>query len=427
MTNATLPWPFVLMLVSLPLVQVGTVRAPMRLILPDLLALGLGVALLMRWRSYVPALTRDSRVAAGAASAAIFCVTSAAASVISLAWITPLNFQQWAGYENTITWLGTPLQRTLIENLRLVQCVSAFVVTLALADTEARVRTATSWFVIGASAAAAYGLYVWVGMVTESDFPLLPGTFTYLHLKRTAATFPEPAAYGGFALSGIALTLWLIESGNRKGWLYAALATQLFAAITSLSTLLIAGLVVIWIVNFARARRRTVAVMTAAAVATVLLVLAAVPTAVVVRAIQKPLTTHASWLDRVTAWRAASAMTIEYPALGVGVGLYAYNQAPFIPWGMSTRHAGGRVNSPILEVAAESGIVGLIAGAVLCLGAWSGAARGRHGFAGLRGAAVLVVLIAGYYTSRYAFLWVFAGLLIAAGTAREAEGPQCAC
>lgn len=418
MRERGLPRPLVVMLATLPLVQVGTVRAPVRLILPDLIALGMAAVLLVRWRSTVALLAGDGRAAAAAAVAAIYCVTTAAASVLSLLWITPANFAQLSTYVEMVRWIGTPVERTAIENLRLVQCVSALIVTLTYADTEPRVRAAAGCYVAGATAAAVYGLYTWAVMVTGSALPLAPETFGYLHLKRTAATFPEPAAYGGFALCGIALTLWLIERQARKAWLFAALSVQLFGAVTSLSTLLLGGLGVMWLVSVAGVRLRSLAAFTAAAAAAVIVVLLVMPPALVRWAIEKPMTTHASWVDRVTAWRAAASMALAYPALGVGTGLYAFNQGPFHRWDVSVRFTGGRVNSPALEVAAEAGVLGVLAGMVVFAAAWAGAARGGHGVAGLRAVAVLATLAAGYYSSRYVFLWVFTGLVIASGRAR---------
>jgi hypothetical protein len=145
-----------------------------------------------------------------------------------------------------------------------------------------------------------------------------------------------------------------------------------------------------------------------------------VPTSIVVRAVKKPFTEHASWLDRSTAWSTAANMAAFYPFLGVGPGLYAYNQGPFLRSVADERHAGGRVNSVVLEVAAEHGAFGLAALFVVLGAAARGSALGGHGYAGLRGSVILLVLAAGYYSSRYAFFWVFAALLIASGAvARE--------
>ena len=424
MTNAPLPRLFVAMLVALPLVQVGTIRGPVRLILSDLLALVLAGTLAWQGRARAGAWARDPYVFACVGAALLLAASTTAATAISLAWITPHNFQQWGGYLNALRWLGSPLERGLLENLRLVQCACALVVTLAVVDTLRRLHDATRWYVFGATLAAVYGLYVWAVMVTGRPLPLLPGTFSYLHLQRTAATFPEPAAYGGFALTGIVLTLWLLEREGMRRPLVVAMALQLVAAVTSLSTLVVGGLGVLWLTSLIGVRARTLAAFTIAAVISVTLVFVALPTEVVLRAVQKPLTMQASWLDRVTSWRAASAMASAYPVLGVGAGLYAYNQAPFLPGGRAAQYAGGRVNSPALEVAAESGLVGVVAGAVLFAAAWRGAARGGHGIAGLRAAGVLAVLLAGHYTSRHAFLWVFTALLIAGGTVREAAGAR---
>ena len=419
MTAARLPWPFVVMLLSLPFVQVGTVPTPVRFILPDFIAIVLAAALLLEWRRTVEVLSRNGAVTAASAAAVLFCVTSAGASAISLLWITPGNFQQWVGYDNLLKWSGTPLERALIENVRVLQCVSAMIVTLALVNTSERLVQASRWYVIGATIAAAYGCYAWIAMVTESHLPLLPGTFSYVHLKRTAATFPEPAAYAGYALTGIALTGWTLERRPQEKWLVACLGVQLFAAVTSLSTLLLLGLALMWTASFVGRHRRQIATLTLASAMALLAVVAVMPRSVVVWAVEKPFTTHASWLDRATAWRAALAMTSEYPALGVGAGLYPYNQARFIAADSSVRYAGGRVNSPALEIAAESGLVGVAAITVLLFAAVIGASRAHHGFAGLRAVAVLLVLMAGYYTSRYSFLWVFVGLLVAGTTLRR--------
>jgi O-antigen ligase len=392
----------------------------MRFILPDFLAIALVAAFALEGPGLIRQLSRSSAVAAAGVAATLFFVVSVSATAISLVFITPVNFQQWIGHDNLIAWNGSPLARSVVENVRLLQCISALIVTLAVVNTPQRLLAATRWFVMGATIAALYGCYVWVVMVTDVGLPLLPGTFSYVHLKRTAATFPEPAAYAGFALTGLALTAWMLERRSEGRWLLAALAVQLFAAVTSLSTLVVAGLALIWITTLLGFHRTTLLTLTLSGATALLVVLAVVPNASVFRAVEKPFTTHASWLDRTTAWRTALAMATEYPVLGVGAGLYAYNQAPFIPPDSSIRYAGGRVNSPALEIAAESGLLGVVVFGILVCAAGLGAARANHGYAGLRGLAVLVVLMAGYYTSRYSFLWVFAGLLIC-GTVRRYE------
>ena len=422
MIGAPLPWAFVLMLVSLPLVQVGTLPTPVRFILPDFLALCLAGAVLLNWRQALTALSRRGPVAAASAAGVLLCLTTIGSSAISLAWITPLNFQQWVGHDNLVKWSGAPIQRAVIENARLLQCVAALVVTLSFVNTSNRLMTAAQWYVVGATIAAAYGLYIWSAMVGGIDVPMLPGTFSYVHLKRTAATFPEPGAYAGYALTGIVLTAWMLERGMKDKWPFVALGIQLVAAVTSLSTLVVLGLATMWAGSFLGRQRKAVAALSVAGAAAIFIVLTIMPTGAVRRAIQKPFTTHASWLDRVTAWHAATRMTAEYPAVGVGAGLYAYNQARFLAPGDSLLNAGGRINSPALEIAAESGLLGAIALTVILIAASIGAARAGHGYGGLRATGVLAVLIAGYYTSRYSFLWVYAALLVA-GVVVESREP----
>ena len=401
------------MLVSLPLVQVGTVPTPVRFILPDFLALCLAAAILLDWRQTLSVLSRNGLVAAASAAAILLCFTTIGASAISLAWITPHNFQQWVGHDNLVKWSGAPFERAVIENIRLTQCVSGLLVTLAFVNTSGRLIAAARWYIAGATIAAAYGCYVWFAMVTGVDVPVLPGTFPYVHLRRTAATFPEPAAYAGYALTGIVLTAWTLERCTKERWLLVALGVQLVAAVTSLSTVVVLGLAAMWAGSFLGRRRKAIAALTLGGAAAIFIVLTIMPTAVVRRAVDKPFTTHASWLDRVTAWGAAARMAAEYPAVGVGAGLYAYNQARFIAPERSLLNAGGRVNSPALEIAAESGLLGAIACGVILVAASIGAKRAGHGYRGLRATGVVAVLIAGYYTSRYSFLWVYAALLVA--------------
>jgi O-antigen ligase len=138
----------------------------------------------------------------------------------------------------------------------------------------------------------------------------------------------------------------------------------------------------------------------------------------------------ASWQDRISAWQTARDMWLEYPIFGVGPGQFAYNQAPFFPASSAARFRGARVNSPALEVLSEGGAVAAAAVMVIFV-CGAASVRGMAGDElsravkriGWAACAVMVVLWLGYYTSRYTFLWAFAGLIVASGTALASAPP----
>jgi hypothetical protein len=397
---------FAAMLLTLPLVQVGTLKAGGRIVPADALAAITCAALGLRSRTHERVSGMPRIVMWLALIAALGAL---AASLIGLTLITPDNFYRWPGYSGLLSWLGPPVARTTIETARLLTSMGALLATLALVrDVHTLTR---AWTCVAAAAlvTAVYAIYAWAASFAPQQLPVLPGTFSYVHLHRAAATFPEPAAYAGFALIGLVATLKCAERTGQRMW-YAAGAVQLLAALASLSTLVLAGLAILPLLWWRRLRHSLLVIVLLVFAAG--LVAAVMPQRSLRQWVDKPFSAQNSWLDRTTAWNAALGMFRAYPVLGVGVGLYAYNQADFIPV-TETVHGGGRINSIALELLAEMGVVAggcalVIIGLALAssMGRWPGEVDMMAGW-------TLLVLSAGYYTSRYAFFWVFAALLVA--------------
>ena len=410
---------FAAMLLTLPLVQVGTLKTGGRIVPPDVFAAIACAALLLT--------PRDGRQALGMSHAAmglavLTSIGAIAASLIGVTLITPDNFLRWPGNPGVLSWLGTPAARTAIETARLLTSMSALFVTLALVRDTAALTRAWRYVSMAALAASVYGLYAWAATFAPDRLPVLPGTFSYVHLHRAAATFPEPAAYGGFAIIGLISTLKTAERERPRFW-YSAAAVQLLAALASLSTLVLAAIAVLPLLWWNRIRRSLV--MVGLFILAAVLLVSVVPERSLRQWIEKPFSTQNSWLDRTTAWRAAWGMFRAYPVLGVGVGQYAYNQAEFVPV-VETVHAGGRVNSIALELLAEMGVVaGGCALALIVLALLSSLAAGASEV-DMMAAWTLAVLCAGYYTSRYAFFWVFVALLVAERAIARAAQPRVA-
>jgi O-antigen ligase len=292
-------------------------------------------------------------------------------------------------------------------------------------------RRACELFALGGAIAAVYGLYVWIVLASGMRLPLLPGTWAFAHLHRTAGTFPEPVAFSGFLLATIVITLLLTEwrLGERRRWA-VLLGLQVSALLASLSTLGLLGLIALLATMLVQWRSRAAVRMFAVAAITVVLLSFTMSTRVLyVQLVQKVFSAHSSWTDRVGAWEAAAGMFAAYPVLGVGAGLYAYNQADFFPVDLGHEHAGGRVNSILLESLAEYGLAGTVPLVLIFVSVLlavhtvrrRGSSLPDFRAAGYSGIAIILILVAGYYTSRYMFLWVFAALLIAAGTSARHE------
>jgi len=93
----------------------------------------------------------------------------------------------------------------------------------------------------------------------------------------------------------------------------------------------------------------------------------------------KPLT--ARFLDRAPIWRAAWQMSLDHPWIGVGPGQYTSAMhaggygARFLPWFEGSHGGTENAHSLPLQVAAETGIVGLVSLAWFSVWAWRASAR----------------------------------------------------
>lgn len=430
---ATVPLPptFAILLLTLPIVYVGTIRMGIRLVPGDLLGpVVLAVALAERQNA---APTRSRPYVTVATAAAALLVTAAGVSaLIGVVWISPQHAATLTSLPQLVTWQGSFGERALLEWLRIASNAAAFVATLLLVRTPHRFRQAVTFHAVAGTLTAMYALYSWTALVVGADWPLLANTYANRYTLRVGGTFPEPVALGGYLLTSIIATLWMVEhhSSRRLGALMVAVQVGgLLSAISAFGFLAVG--VVGSVLLIQSPFRLGVRLAFPVAAGVIVLFLLVPPGYIVQQTTQKVVSDAASWQDRVSAWRAALQMWRTYPVFGVGPGQFAYNLAPFFPSATPVRFRGARVNSPALEVLSETGAIGGLAITVIFAAAVTAVSRIRSGpprSAALRqigwsACALLIVIAAGYYTSRYTFLWVFAALVItseaAAYRARE--------
>jgi O-antigen ligase len=415
-----LPAAFAAMLIALPFVHVGTVRAGVRLIPADLLAMWVAAQVACDNRSLRAILVHPP--SALASLCALLMIATALVSAALGLYLETARNPDPLELSVLVGWQGTPRQRAALETLRLGQCAAALIGTLALVRTSLRFDRACRWYVAGGSLAALYAVYAWVGVVGQLDWPLLPGTFANPYSMRTGGTFPEPVALGGFMLTSLVATLWLgLRPEDRTvGW-WLLLMLQVVGLLSALSTLAFIGLLAIVLTLLGTGLARSAGRVAGIAAMALLIVLMLVPPKMVAQqTFEKFAATAPSWQDRTAGWRSALSMARAYPVLGVGIGQYAYAQPRFYPTDTPTGFRGARANSAMLEVLAESGLIGGALVTVIVIAVVWSLRRSRSRAlpevrASWAGVAVIVVLAAGYYTSRFAFEWVFLGLLIARG------------
>jgi O-antigen ligase len=426
--SGSLPFSYGLLLCSLPLVYVGTVRVGLRLIPADIMALCVFVVALAEGGSRAPRLATPI---AAAAAAGLLIATTIVSTVIGLLWVTPSNVGALTGLDELVRWQGTPLQRACVELFRVGANVAAFVATLMVVTSRWRFRQAVTLYSAAAWLVSLYAIYSWGTLLAGGEWPLLPNTFANPISMRVGGTFPEPVAFSGFMLTGIVTTLWMAEF-QRTHWVPAVMtAFQVMALLLSISAFGFIGFAALAAALLVQSPARLGVRIVVPAVLCLVLLLMLVPSRLVLQqTTEKVGSQAASWQDRTTAWRTAADMWRAYPVFGVGPGQFAYNQAPFFPSSSAARFRGARVNSPGLEILSEGGLISALAVLATLVSAVAGIrgirpeapeARGvkRIGWAAC---ALLAVLWMGYYTSRYTFMWTFTALVVAAGAVmRDSE------
>nr|RPI54480.1 MAG: O-antigen ligase domain-containing protein [Chloroflexota bacterium] len=268
-------------------------------------------------------------------------------------------------------------------------------------------RPLVAALLLGGALAALQGIYQFLFRVGPEAFILPGGSF-----MRAYGTFEQPNPYGGYlgltlpVAAGLAVA-WLLRVGGRlpSRWLGLALGCgglMLAALIMSWSRGawlgFAAALAAMAIAVAARSGRGAVLAMTLLAILAYVLLaggVAALPPSIVARFadlapqlglgglgdVRGAEITDANFavLERMAHWQSALAMWTDHPWLGVGIGHYepAHGRYALPLWPYPLGHA----HNYYLNVAAETGLLGLLAYLLLwslaLLGAWCAVRRAK--------------------------------------------------
>lgn len=394
-----------------PFVSVGTVKLGMRFVPADWFLFALGLSVISRPALFFPAVSDRPRWVVATLGLG-FGFVAAVSLVLGVTLYSDANLAKLPSGPALVREIGHPLERGLVDQLRLVQGLAALLAILALLRTPAAWRRVAEAMTAAGAVISLYGGYQ---VLSQAAFGIVhqpPGAFPYPELLRASGTFPEPTAYAGFLLFAVAVAAVLLQISSAR-WLYAALVVMVVGISLSGSTLALLGVLVLVPGLVYVGDRRSLGFVVASLVAGVLLVTLAGGGDRLVDVVRKPFTQQNSSVDRKVSWEAAARMGATYSPLGVGRGQYAFNVAPFADPANADR--AGRAQSAALETWAETGPVGTaLLVALFFVGPLSVLRRRlmrRLARAFLLLAAVFGVVLLVYYTSTYVWLWVGVGLL----------------
>lgn len=143
-------------------------------------------------------------------------------------YIPTLTLQQTEYYKSAILLL-------VVENIRLLACVSVFAVTLLLVRNRDTFFRAIRIFVYGATMEACIGIYEMVTKVFSLPLPFIPDTKGEETLLRSAGTMYEPSQYGSFLLIAVFLNWMLINQNKYDKLLWVTLVLILVGFVFSFS------------------------------------------------------------------------------------------------------------------------------------------------------------------------------------------------
>ncbi len=277
-----------------------------------------------------------------------------------------------------------PLSASIKELARWLLVIAIYLAAVNLVrepDTRRLVLGAT--FAAGASQAllGAYQFFAAAG----------PAAYKFDRFLRAYGTFGQPNPFAGYLemVVPLGLALVFVWRSGRGDWLrWLALASALIgsaAIVMSLSRGAWLGLGIGVVVAAVVATRRGWRVAASAAVVAALLYVASrvglLPAAIADRISQvtgdfhlldargvMPTNENYSVLERMAHWQAGWDMFLSHPLLGVGPGHYAiaYPQFAILPY---WTEALGHAHNIYINVAAETGLIGLIAYLVM-IGSW---------------------------------------------------------
>lgn len=324
-------------------------------------------------------------------------------------------------------------------------CIALFLLARGqLAERERRTRVLDA-LLVGSALVAAYGVLQYVGLDPLSDhsWVRVPATLAHPNLLAAYLAMVVPltaarASNAGSRRGRLLATALLLAQGlcilftySRAGWLAAA---------AGLGTLTFAGL---WV----RGRRRWARALLLAGTAGLLLLLGLSLLPPLPGSAPHALQTLTSLFRRegatvqirLLAWRAGLQALVERPWLGHGPATYRGLLPRFLPPELApfggAGALGGRPHNVYLEVALESGLVGLIAFGALLVTLFAPIVRAMVGSdapsfssEGLYLAALLGGLTANLVTYLFSFECATTALLFwtLAGAAHASVAPACA-
>ena len=385
-----------------------------------------------------------------------FCVIYATSAIVSLGSTLPTF--EWATGRNA------PTFRSITKVVWLFGNVLACVVVATEIRRQRASRPAMQAMVVGAVASSAYGFYQVLGQSHGFFVPLLPGTefiegtASFWIVPRAKSTFLEPSFFGAYLavvlpfamacfprtmLTVIAVTailVGIIVTFSIAGWLSVAVGGLIVLGLAIPSRgwrwampFTAAGLAAAFVVLIAipGMPRAAVALMDKGAIASTT-VLGETDGNTVIPIPgpdgEPPEAVEVSAAERVATTRAAIAMFMSSPLLGVGPGNFGFRYAEFRPEGTAQPDQLLITNNIYAELLAEAGLLGFISflAAMAVLGSMvlrellrsTGAMHLQlEAGAGALGALLASYLVAPSFTILYQ--WAVIGLIVALVVARH--------
>jgi len=288
--------------------------------------------------------------------------------------------------------------------VRYVSFVGAFLVLADVLRGPLSPRRVAEVYVLSCAAAAVCGLF-------ES---LVQGDY------RAAGPLGDANDFAFFLVAAVPLALALRSYGRRRLWTACALVS-LAAIAGSLSRGAALGLAVVtvWAVLGGHIKARTAAWSAAFVVVALVLVALLVPALVTEKVEAKNKVAATNVDERKIRWLVTAEMAADYPVLGIGPGGFRTHY---------DRYVGDRDPNPIhelkvahqmyLEVAAELGLLGLVAFLAIGVAGWRAAGRAaaadRALAVGIRAAMLGMAVAAVFLTEQYYLpVWLFPAMAVA--------------
>lgn len=294
----------------------------------------------------------------------------------------------------------------------------AFAVVATTAYEDA--RRVARWWVAGAVIAATYGWVITLTSAAGFPAPLLPGMETPQMINIAgrvvyrAGTFEEGNFFGMYLLCSTAVASWL-----RWRWVALALSATVLVTFSTANVVATALFWTLLIVFSAGAERdprgRILAIgFLVGAGAFALTVLLA--TGYLQEFVLEKLTTDqmGSKLDRIDLTFAGLQMAIEHPVAGVGLSQYGYHWRSYAltEFFQALRDRKPIAGNVYVELASETGAVGLALALAFARRVWAHARAGGRGSIAFRAGLVSVGLaLATFPSFTVLFLWGFAALV----------------